>query len=189
MNVKKIGFLFVLWVCLWQQASAQWGEEQMAEKPSLKDRMFFGGGFGLSFSSSYDYFSLSPIVGYRLSPKVATGLSIIYRHTKYKYVTPSISTNDYGLSPFLRYQFYGPLFLHAEYEYLNNEYVTYTGEAVRKAFTSFMAGGGFFQPVGRHAGIYISALYNFSYRNPTSPYDYYPYSSPFVFRAGITAGF
>ena len=187
--MKKVGFLFVLCACLWHEASAQWGEEQMADKPSLKDRMFFGGGFGLSFSSSYDYFSISPIVGYRLTPKVATGLSIIYRHTKYKYVTPSISTNDYGLSPFIRYQFYGPLFLHAEYEYLNNEYVTYTGESVRKAFTSFMAGGGFFQPVGRHAGIYISMLYNFSYRNPTSPNDYYPYSSPLVFRAGITAGF
>lgn len=189
MKIRKLGVLLTLAVCLAFQASAQWGEEQMADKPSLKDRMFFGGGFGLSFSSNYDFFSVSPIIGYRLTPKVATGISITYRYTKYKYVTPSISTNDYGVSPFIRYQFYGPLFLHAEYEYLNYEYITYTGESVRKNFTSFMAGGGFFQPVGRRAGIYISALYNFSYRNPTSPNDYYPYSSPLVLRAGITAGF
>ncbi len=187
--MRKTGILLLLMITLSLSGNAQWGEEQMEEKPSLKDRMFFGGGFGLSFSSNYDFFSVSPIIGYRLSPKVATGLSITYRYTKYKYVTPSISTNDYGLSPFIRYQFYGPLFLHAEYEYLNYEYITYTGESNRKSFTSLMAGGGFFQPVGRRAGLYLSLLYNFSYRNPTSPNDYYPYSSPFVVRAGITAGF
>lgn len=187
--MRKTGILLLLMITLSLSVNAQWGEEQMEEKPSLKDRMFFGGGFGLSFSSNYDFFSVSPIIGYRLSPKVATGLSITYRYTKYKYVTPTISTNDYGLSPFIRYQFYGPLFLHAEYEYLNYEYITYTGESNRKSFTSLMAGGGFFQPVGRRAGLYLSLLYNFSYRNPTSPNDYYPYSSPFVVRAGITAGF
>jgi hypothetical protein len=169
-------------------ANAQWGEEQMAEKPSFKDRMFFGGGFGLSFSSTYDYFSVSPIIGYRLTQKVATGLSIIYRYNNYKYVTPSVSTNDYGVSPFIRYQFYGPLFLHAEYEYLNNQYITYSGEPIRKSFNSFMAGGGLFQPISRHAGFFVSVLYNFSYINST-PTNYYPYSSPWILRAGITAGF
>ncbi len=189
MKAKKISVLAIVICAFSLTAQAQWGGDQMADKPSLRDRMFFGGGFGLSFSSSYDYFSLSPIIGYKLAPRVATGVSIIYRYTKYKY-TPSISTNDYGASPFIRYQFYGPLFLHAEYEYLNYQYVSYnTGELVRKPYTSFMAGGGFFQPVGRKAGLYISALYNFSYKSPTSPYDYYPYSSPLVIRAGITAGF
>jgi len=189
MNALKTIALLILLGSLTLSAHAQWGEEQMEQKSSLKDRMFFGGGFGLSFSRSYDYFSVSPIIGYKLNQRVATGLSLIYRHTTYKYITPSISTNDYGVSPFIRYQFYGPLFLHAEYELLNNQYVTYTGESVRKNFRSFMAGGGFFQPAGRHAGFYASALYNFSYRTPTSPFDYYPYSSPLVLRVGITAGF
>ncbi len=189
MKSKKIGILLIVFGLVSLNACAQWGDEQMSDKPALKDRMFFGGGFGLSFSSYYDYFSVSPIIGYKLSPRLATGVSIIYRHTKYKSVTPSVSTNDYGGSPFIRYQFYGPLFLHAEYEYLNYEYITYTGESMRKSFKSVMAGGGFFQPVGRHAALYISALYNFSYKNPTSLYDYYPYSSPWVLRAGITAGF
>ena len=189
MKMKKSTLLLLFAGCLSLQAYAQWGEEQMVDKPSIKDRMFFGGGFGLSFSTNYDYFSISGIIGYKLSPKVAAGVSIIYRYTKYKYVTPSLSLNDYGASPFIRYQFYGPLFLHAEYEYLNYEYIAYTGETSRKSYKSLLAGGGFFQPVGRHAGIYISALYNFSYKNPTSPYDYYPYSSPWVLRAGITAGF
>lgn len=170
-------------------AFAQWGDEQLTEKPSFKDKVFFGGGFGMSFNANYDYFSLSPIVGYRITQRLAGGVSIIYRYTKYKYVVPNVSTNDYGLSPFLRFKLYGPLFLHTEFEYLNYQYITYSGESVRQTYTSFMAGGGFFQPVGRHAGFFATALYNFSYRNPTSPNDYYPYSSPWVLRVGITAGF
>lgn len=174
--------------CLSLQANGQWGEEQMEEKPSFKDRIFTGGGFGLSFSSTYDFISVSPIIGYRLSPKLAAGTSIIFRYTNYKYVTPSVNTTDYGISPFLRFQFYGPLFLHAEYEYLNTQYINANSEKVRQDFSSFMAGGGFFQPVGRKAALFITALYNFSYRTPL-PNQYYPYNSPLVLRAGITAGF
>ncbi|MBK7651526.1 MAG: hypothetical protein IPJ20_13415 [Flammeovirgaceae bacterium] len=139
-------------------AQAQWGDEPMDEKPDFKDRVFTGGGFGMGFSAQYDYISVSPIIGYKLSPRLASGVSLIYRYTKYKYVTPNISANDFGISPFLRFQVYGPLFLHAEYEYLNNEYVTYGGQSVRQNFSSFMGGGGFFQPIGRHAGFFAVAL-------------------------------
>jgi hypothetical protein len=161
----------------------------MAEKPSIRDRIFTGGGIGLSFSRDVDFFSISPLIGYRISQRAAAGTSVIYRHTTYKYVTPQVSTNDYGISPFVRFQIYGPLFLHAEYEYLNNEFVFSSGTRSRQGFSSFMAGGGFFQPLGRHAGLFAVALYNFSYRNPTSPSDFYPYTDPWVMRAGITAGF
>lgn len=184
--MRRLAFL-VFFVPL--LASAQWGEEQMAEKPSVRDRIFTGGGIGLSFNQDVDFFSISPMIGYRISQRAAAGASLIYRHTTYKYVDPRVSTDDFGFSPFIRYQVYGPLFLHAEYEYLNNEYILFNGERTREAFTSFMAGGGFFQPLGRNAGLFAVALYNFSYRNPTSPSDYYPYTSPWVLRAGITAGF
>ncbi|MBL7855348.1 MAG: hypothetical protein JNL17_13180 [Cyclobacteriaceae bacterium] len=184
--MRRLAFL-VFFVPLW--ASAQWGEEQMAEKPSIRDRIFTGGGIGLSFNQDVDFFSISPMIGYRISQRAAAGASLIYRHTTYKYVDPRVSTDDFGFSPFVRFQVYGPLFLHAEYEYLNNEYILFNGERTREAFTSFMAGGGFFQPLGRNAGLFAVALYNFSYRNPTSPSDYYPYTSPWVLRAGITAGF
>jgi hypothetical protein len=107
MKLRRLFFLLAAFLCLSLGVSAQWGDEQMAEKPSLKDRMFFGGGFGMNFSSNYDFFSISPIIGYKLSPRVASGISVIYRYTKHKYVNPSVSTNDYGVSPFLRYQFYG----------------------------------------------------------------------------------
>jgi hypothetical protein len=81
------------------------------------------------------------------------------------------------------------LFLHAEYEYLNYAYPISQTESMRKGFNSFLAGGGFFQPIGRRAGLYVAALYNFSYKDPATTNDFYPYNSPLVLRAGITAGF
>ncbi|HOX82477.1 MAG TPA: hypothetical protein PLJ60_11015 [Chryseolinea sp.] len=165
-------------------AFAQWGEEEMSEKPTLRDRIFVGGGFGLSFSSYYDYFSISPIIGYKITPKFVGGIGLQYSHYKYKGYSPAIQTNNYGGSVFLRYNFYGPLFVHTEYEYLDYQFT----ETQRQGFSSFMAGGGFFQPIGRRAGIFVMALYNFSYQNPT-PGQYSVYNSPLVIRAGITAGF
>jgi hypothetical protein len=179
--IALCGFILVA-----SQAFAQWGEEEMSDKPSFKDRIFTGGGLGASFGSTYDYFSISPIIGYRLTQKVATGLSFMYRYSNYKTYTPHISTSDYGVSPFMRVSLFGPLFLHVEYEYLNYEYPITPTESERKGFSSVLAGGGFFQPVSRHAGLYASVLYNFSYQANAL---YYPYTSPIIFRVGITAGF
>jgi hypothetical protein len=168
------------------QAFAQWGEEEMQDKPKFKDRVFAGGGVGGSFGSTYDYFSVSPMLGYKVNNKVATGLSLMYRYSNNKTYTPHIQTNDYGVSPFMRVSIFGPFFLHAEYEYLNYEYPITPTESTRRGFTSVLAGGGFFQPMGRRAGLYASVLYNFSYQSSAL---YYPYTSPIIYRVGITAGF
>jgi len=169
-------------------AAAQWGDEEMDKKAEWKERIFTGGGLGLSFSSYYDYVSVSPLIGYRITPKLAGGIQFMYRYSKYKQMQPAFTSNDYGVSPFLRFNFYGPLFLHAEYEYLNYQYEGFSGEKLRKGYNSFMAGGGFFQPMGRRAGFYALALYNFSYRT-AGPNEITPYDSPLILRAGITAGF
>lgn len=186
--MKKLS-LIIIFSMLGTFAFAQWGEEEMSEKPEWRERIFTGGGLGASFSSYYDYVSVSPLIGYRITPKLAGGLQLQYRYTNYKQ-TPSYNTNDFGISPFLRFSIFGPFFLHAEYEYLSYQYpINYNGDKERRGYDSFMAGGGFFQPVGRRTGFYVSALYNFTYKDPTSPYDYYPYNSPLVLRVGITAGF
>ena len=187
--MKKTRTLFFMFTLLSFTVRAQWGNEEMDEKPDFKDRIFTGGGLGMSFNSYSNYFSVSPLIGYKISNKLATGIGFQYRYTSYKTITPRISTSDYGASPFVRYNVYPPLFLHAEYEYLNYQFVYSNGEKFRKGYGSFMMGAGIFQPLGRMAGIFAMGLYNFSYLNPNSLYDYSPYSSPWVFRAGITAGF
>lgn len=141
-----------------------------------------GGGFGLGFGNLQDYVMVSPSVGYMLTKKFMGGVGITYRYTKYKYSTPAVSFNDYGASPFLRYMIFKSIFLQTEYEYLN--YDSFEG---RKPYNSFLAGGGFIQPIGNRASFYITALYNFSYSSPL-PGVYSPYSSPLVIRAGISLG-
>jgi hypothetical protein len=168
---------------------AQWGDETLSDKPSPQDRIFVGGGLGVSFTSYTDFVSVSPIIGYRVSQRFAPGISLMYRYTSYKTFNPKLTTDDYGVGVFARFMVYGPLFLHAEFEHLNYEFPASTpGETLRMDFNSLLAGGGFFQPVGRHAGFFAVALYNFSYQNSYN-YTYYPYSSPLILRVGITAGF
>ncbi|HEY9047547.1 MAG TPA: hypothetical protein VIN08_16690 [Ohtaekwangia sp.] len=183
---KTLITLLAMSVCT--LAMAQWGEEEMSDKPTFRERIFTGGGFGLSFSNYYDFISVSPLIGYKVTPKLAAGIQVQYRYTKYKEFTPKFSTNDYGISPFVRYSIYAPIFLQAEYEYLNYEYPITTSESIRKTYNSFLAGGGFFQPIGRHAGFYAVAMYNFSYRAANYG-EVTPYNSPLVLRVGVTAGF
>ena len=184
--MKKFILVSVLCACT-SMAFAQWGEEELSEKPKFKDRLFFGGGLGGGFSSTISSISVYPLVGAQVTPRLATGAQFTYRFTKYNYTnSPDLTMNDYGVSPFVRFKVFQTVFLHSEYEYLNYQIPdpTNQGEVDRKAFNSFMAGGGFFQPVGRRAGIFFMALYNFSYDQINSPY-----ASPLVIRAGITAGF
>lgn len=170
-------------------ATAQWGDEEMDEQAAWRDRVFTGGGFGLGLTSNVDYIAASPLVGYKITPKLATGLSFSYRYTNYKYVTPKVTTHDYGVAPFVRFNFYQNFFLHSEYEYLNYQVPTVGGEKIRNGFSSLLAGGGMFQPIGRRTGFFVLALYNFSYRNPSSTTGFQPYNNPLIIRAGLTAGF
>lgn len=163
-------------------------DENNLQGVPLKERIVTGGGFGLAFGSTQDFISLSPMVGYKITEKFIAGTSITYRYTKYKYYNPAIKLTDYGLGPFLRYTIFNNVFIQTEYEYLNYEFPTGPEQTTRKAFSSFLAGGGFIQPIGDKAAFYVSALYNFSYREPR-PGEYSPYYSPLILRAGITLGF
>lgn len=154
----------------------------------LKERIVVGGGLGLSFGSQQDFFSVSPLIGYRVTERMLAGTGITYRYTKYKYYSPALTLSDYGFNPFVRYTVFNGIFLQTEYEYLNYEFPVTIEESVRKTYNSFLAGGGFVQPIGDKAAFYLLALYNFSYQD-VQPGEYTPYASPLVLRGGITVGF
>lgn len=161
------------------------GKNNSLEGMPLRDRIVTGGGLGLGFGSVQDFFSVSPMIGYRLTARLLAGTGITYRYTNYKVVKPSIKLHDYGLSPFLRFTFYRNIFLQTEYEYLNYEFPLTVAETTRRSFDSFLAGGGFIQPLGDRFAFYLMALYNFSYQDQV---QYSPYDSPIVVRAGINIG-
>ena len=178
---------FLVAICLSTVAFGQ-GEANSLKGTPFKDRIITGGGIGLSFSSYQDFFSISPQIGYLVTRRLIAGTGLTYRYTNYKYYSPSIKLNDYGVNPFLRFTVFRNIFIQTEYEYLNYEFpVNSRGETTRENFSSFLAGGGFVQPVGQKVSFYIMAMYNFSYRDP-DPGEYSPYSSPLIIRAGINIG-
>jgi len=162
--------------------------EEEVDKPAFKDKLFFGGGLGLSFGD-VTYISIAPVIGYKVTPKLSTGVRLTYQYRRYKNVYPPydiFESHDFGIGAFGSYMIFGPIFLQVEYEYLSYEYFTVTDTKVRQGFDSFMAGGGIMQPIGRNAGLFLTVLYNFSYKNDNS---IQPYGSPLILRAGVTAGF
>lgn len=161
------------------------GEANSLKGLPLKDRIVTGGGLGLGFGTVQDFFSVSPMIGYRVTAKLLAGTGLTYRYTNYKVTKPSIKLNDYGVNPFLRFTVYRNIFLQTEFEHLNYEFPITTVESTRRTFDSFLAGGGFIQPLGERFAFYVMALYNFSYQDQTL---YSPYDSPIVIRAGINIG-
>ena len=156
------------------------------EKPEipLKDRIFFGGSFGLGFGT-YTYINISPLIGYKLSPRFSVAGGIIYQYTNDKYY--DYSYNTYGARAMGIAKIYGPIFAQLEYEYLNYQAYNIYGEEYRNNYNSVFGGGGIAQPISNNVYFTAVVLYNFTY-NENSYYSQ-PYGSPWVFRVGITAGF
>jgi hypothetical protein len=178
--VFAVCLVFAASVCVFSQ-----GKDNSLKGMPLKDRIVTGGGLGLGFGSVQDYVSVSPMIGYRVTARLLAGTGVTYRYTNYKVFRPSLKLNDYGVNPFLRFTVYRNIFIQAEYEYLNYEYPLPSRETTRMNFDSYMAGGGFIQPLGDRLSFYLMALYNFSY-DDLDPYS--PYDSPIVIRAGINIG-
>lgn len=182
--IKSLLLCFAVLFCI-NTARAQ-GKNNSLEGVPVKERIVTGGGLGLSFGNTADFISVSPIIGYAITRRFIAGTGITYRYTKYKTFSPALTFNDYAINPFARFTVYNGIFLQTEFEHLNYEYYVAPGETARKGFNSFLAGGGFLQPMGKNAAFFVIALYNFSYTASSSIYT--PYQSPWVIRAGITVG-
>jgi hypothetical protein len=137
---------------------------------------------GASFGD-VDYVEVSPMIGYRLTPRFHTGVGVFYRWKNDDRYGVSVDTHDWGGSLFGQLQLFRGFFAHAEYEYVDYEYQTLTGTS-SQSDTNTLAGLGFSR--GGRAGVYGLALYNFSYdeNDPTEAYD-----SPWVYRVGVSFGF
>ncbi len=149
----------------------------------FKDRLFFGGDFALSFGNS-SYVNISPIAGYRITPRFSGGLGAIYIYEKSKYY--HYETSTYGWKSFLSFDIFknlneylpinlGDIIAHAEnevtnielfrYDYLGHFYSTGT----RIWIDNLLLGGGIRQQIGRRASINLYILWDVT-QNTYSPY-------------------
>src|SRR6476619_3158049 len=98
MKLRLLAFSAIICIAFQMKAMAQ--EDPEPKKGFDKDKLFFGGNFGLSFGD-YTLINISPQIGYRFNKWIAagTGLNFIYSSIRYRYY-PSIDDykNNYGVA-------------------------------------------------------------------------------------------
>ncbi len=157
--------------------------EKSNSKMDLRSKLYFGGGFGLQFGS-LTLVEISPLVGYKITPKWSAGISPTYKYFKFKdyYSGNSYSsTNVWGGSLFSRYDIFQNVFAHVEYESLFYNTKITGGFTEMLQYNSFLVGGGYQQPIGGNSGMYLLVLWNLN-DTPDSPYN-----NP-VIRVGFNIG-
>jgi len=172
-------FCFLCLFNLWVNAQEQEGND---DQSSLGDKIFFGGNFGFGFGD-IAYLDLSPVIGYKFTSTFSGGVGAIYQYTNYRDF--NVTSHTYGGRVFGIAKIRDPLFAQVEYEYLNYDFPSASGDIVRQGYSSFFVGGGIAQPISRNVSFVATALYNVTFRNASES----PYESPWVIRVGFNVGF
>ncbi|MEI6062087.1 MAG: hypothetical protein WCR72_15400 [Bacteroidota bacterium] len=182
-HLLVIGWLSLVILLITKNVAGQGEVRTYQPENNFKSRLFFGGGFGLQFGS-VTLIELSPLVGYKLTPKLGIGVSPTYKYYRYKNYysnATDLEANVFGGSIFARYMILENVFAHVEYEslYYNTKYPGYPTEM--QQFNSFFVGGGYKQQIGGNASMYLEVLWNLN-DTPDSPY-----TNP-VIRMGFSVG-
>lgn len=156
---------------------------------SFTDRVWWGGGFALGFSSFNQItnvqLGLSPMAGYKITPAFSVGPRVSFLAS---YFSARVSNVDratklaptYAAALFARHKLFRDLFAHGEYEVENKAYVT---PAVNDLLVSRQTNGNVLLGGGYNAGgSEFVVLYNISQSRQFNV-------SPYVFRFGFTRNF
>ena len=192
--IKKnhILFLFVIIVGLnnAQVDSVYYGENPSQKRKTKKkqrntefrERLMYGGNFGIWFGT-LTYLNLSPTIGYRVTDKFHVGIGGIYNYSSVRYNKINYTQSLYGSHVFARYIVNDFLFIQSQYDRLNQpNYFSSNNNNERIWVDYVMVGGGFRQPLGDHAALMTTVMFNLT------PHPLSVYSSPYI-QIGIMAGF
>ena len=179
-------FLLGLSPLLPAQDSTAYVQEKPATKPTIrfKDRLWFGGGIGLSFGT-VTAVQVDPLVGVYLDRprKVSAGLGPSYSYYQDNRYTPAFEFSSYGYRVFTRYRVIPQAFLHAEFLHVNTEPLFYHGPG-RIWVPHLLVGAGYVQPIGRVSSFYLQVLFEVL-QDPNSIY----WNTGPIFSAGVGVGF
>lgn len=161
---------------------------QTQPKPQKKSqpgasKVYYGGTVGLSFG---DYFriSITPWVGYKVTPKFSVGGKIGYEYIEDKRYEQKQTYNNYGGSIFTRYRLHPRIYAHGEFAYISYQYSISDFDSERQWVPFLYLGGGLIQPLGGRSALIVEVLFDVL-QDDNSPYEEW---SPFV-SIGIGVGF
>jgi hypothetical protein len=157
-------------------------QKETTDTPAFKERLFFGGSFGLMFGTVTDI-QISPVVGFWLLPRVAVAVGPSYRF----YKDPTDRTHIFGARGYVQFVVIQDLnsiiplgshtgiFLHAEDELLSLEasFWKYPLHPRGRFYeNTILAGAGISQQLGKRSSVNFMALW------PLNDPQYPIYSKP-----------
>ena len=154
-----------------------------AKTSSGPSKIYYGGTIGLSFGD-YTRFSISPLVGYRLTKMWSVGGRLIYEYINDKRYAEDLTSHNYGGSLFARLRPHPRFYLHGEYAYMSYEWQTANLSSERDWVPFLLLGGGYVQPISPRASVFIEVLFDVL-NDSGSPYEEW---TPW-FSIGVAAGF
>jgi hypothetical protein len=167
--LKKIKYSFLLLILLFVYLSEIFGQEIRKDTPPLKERLFYGGSFGLQIGTITDI-EFSPIIGIWVLPRLAVAAGPNFRYFK----DPFDHTAIYGGKLYMEFVFLQDLdniiplgvhlglFLHGEYEVLSLEssfFKTPPYDSERFMINTLLAGGGIRQQMGQRSSLNLTFLW------------------------------
>ena len=177
--LKKIRYSCLLLIFLFISISVIYSQETRRDAPPLKERLFYGGSFGLQFGTITDI-EFSPIIGIWVLPRVAVAAGPNFRYFK----DPWDHTTIYGGKSYIEFIFLQDLdniiplglhlgmFLHVEDEALSLEssfFKTAPYDSKRFMVNTILAGGGIRQQIGQRSSLNLTFLWALN----DSGYDIY----------------
>jgi hypothetical protein len=178
----KIVFLFVSVLIFSMAGMAQdvdttYVDDPLAKQSSFdKSKLYYGGYLNLSFGS-YTVVGATPLVGYKVSPKLSVGTQFTYEYVRDKRYTNDYEDSNYGISVFSRYRLFPQLYTHVEFSEMNYKMYYYDGGSTREWVPFLWLGGGYSQPVSRNVWLNAQVLFDVI-NHENSPYkDWKPYYS------------
>ncbi len=176
-----------IFLIIFSPVSAQF-EDSDDYTPPLRERLFFGGNFGLQFGT-YTYIDISPVIGLWVLPRLSVAVG-----PSYKFLKDPVGTTDVfggkGFSRFVIIQdlnsiipigYRMSIYAHAEFESLSyrSEFFYTSYERDRFVLNNVLGGVGISQYIGRRSSINMSILW------VLNESDIKVYDSP-EFRIGFT---
>ena len=127
------------------------------QQKAKKMPVYYGGSIGLSFGN-YFRVNVSPMVGYRYSPKASVGFRVSYEYIEDKRYDPKLTSSNYGGSLFARYRIIPKAYGHVEFAYMSYKYKISNLESDRTWVPFLLLGGGYVQPISPNASFIIEVL-------------------------------
>jgi hypothetical protein len=168
---------------------------QSDNRVPFSERIIFGGGLGLQFGT-LTFIDISPVIGYKLTPKLEAGIGLTYKYYRYKDFYYDQTSNQrfdlkshmFGGSLYSRYHILENIFTHVEFERLRynfDDIYNVGGQIIRNPthvyINSLFVGGGLRQRISQNSYFFILALWNLTEQ------EYTPYNNP-VLRMGVLLG-